>query len=415
MLQRLSIFLVSAFITVSVIPLHAQVTATDSVSVVSPGVTKNEQKRKEKDITDVLRKLFRLSPSQKSDNMQPGDDPVISFLPAVGYTLQTRFAAILSGNIAFYSSKTTSKKLSVINASPTYTQNKQFTFPLQLNIWLKGDKYNLIGDWRYMKYPQSTFGLGSDKGLDMEDPMNYKYIRIYQYLLKKITAHFSAGLGYNLDYHWNITEEGVAGVPVSDYAGYGASFRSVSSGPSLSFVYDSRKNPINASQGIFGSLVLRDNVKWMGSHTNWQSVITDFRKYVHLPAQSKNVLAFWNYNWIILHGKPPYLDLPSTGWDSFNNTGRGFIQGRFRGNVMLYGESEYRFRITSNGLLGGVAFINAQSFSGAPSYALQRVQVGKGIGLRIKLNKKSNTNIAIDYGFGTLGMKGVFVNVGEVF
>ena len=118
---------------------------------------------------------------------------------------------------------------------------------------------------------------------------------------------------------------------------------------------------------------------------------------------------------MILGGKPPYLDLPSTGWDSFNNTGRGFIQGRYRGNIMLYLESEYRFRISKNGLIGGVIFSNAESFSGAPSRKLQSVQPGVGGGIRIKLNKKSNTNIAIDYGVGTQGSKGLFVNIGEVF
>jgi hypothetical protein len=82
---------------------------------------------------------------------------------------------------------------------------------------------------------------------------------------------------------------------------------------------------------------------------------------------------------------------------------------------MLYLESEYRFGITKNGLFGGVLFANAQSFSGAPSMRLQSVQPGAGAGIRIKLNKKSNTNIAIDYGFGTQGSQGLFVNVGEVF
>ena len=36
-------------------------------------------------------------------------------------------------------------------------------------------------------------------------------------------------------------------------------------------------------------------------------------------------------------------------------------------------------------------------------------------GIRIKLNKYSRTNIAIDYGFGLGGSQGLFVNLGEVF
>ena len=50
-----------------------------------------------------------------------------------------------------------------------------------------------------------------------------------------------------------------------------------------------------------------------------------------------------------------------------NRTGRGYVQGRWRGTQELYGELEWRFRITNNGLLGGVVFANAGSFA-APAF-----------------------------------------------
>jgi hypothetical protein len=82
---------------------------------------------------------------------------------------------------------------------------------------------------------------------------------------------------------------------------------------------------------------------------------------------------------------------------------------------MLYLESEYRFQITNNGLLGGVVFVNAESLSAAPGTKLQSIQPAFGPGLRIKLNKVSRTNVAIDYGFGLQGSKGLFIDVGEAF
>jgi hypothetical protein len=124
--------------------------------------------------------------------------------------------------------------------------------------------------------------------------------------------------------------------------------------------------------------VLRDNFTWLGSTTGWQSAVVDVRKYFRMSGTGRNVLALWSYNWLILDGKPPFLDLPSTGWDNFNNTGRGFIQGRYRGNIMLYLESEYRFGITRDGLFGAVLFANAETFSGAPTDRLQAVQPGAG-------------------------------------
>ncbi|MCW3118439.1 MAG: hypothetical protein JWM28_2521 [Chitinophagaceae bacterium] len=385
--------------------MQAQSTAADSL----------KGKPAEKDIVDYFRKWFGYKPSQKADSISPGDKPVISYLPAAGYTLQTRLAAILTGNVAFFTSNKPGSKLSVVNANVNYTQNRQFTIPIQMNVWLHGDAWNLLGDWRFMKYPQSTFGLGSNTGTEKEDPMDYYYVRVYQYFLKRITSKFSAGLGYTLDYHWKISDAGAADGSISDYEKYGRAQKTTSSGLALNMVYDSRKNPINPLNGLSANIAVRNNFTWLGSNHNWQSAILDIRKYFPLPGAAKNVLAFWSYNWMILGGQPPYLDLPSTGWDNFNNTGRGFIQGRYRGNVMLYLESEYRFRITSNGLLGGVLFANAESFSGAPSKRLQSIQPGAGGGLRIKLNKKSNTNIDIDYGVVTQGYKGLFVNIGEVF
>src|SRR6185295_13403221 len=98
----------------------------------------------DKDLVDYFRKWFGYKPSQKADSISPGDKPVISWLPAAGYTLQTRLAAILTGNIAFFTSTKADSKLSVVNANVNYTQNRQFTIPIQLNVWLPGNAWNLL-------------------------------------------------------------------------------------------------------------------------------------------------------------------------------------------------------------------------------------------------------------------------------
>ena len=133
------------------------------------------------------------------------------------------------------------------------------------------------------------------------------------------------------------------------------------------------------------------------------------------PAGSRNVLAGWSYNWLTTGGKPPYLMLPSTGWDDFFNTGRGYIQGRYRGRDMVYLEGEYRMVLTHNGLFGMVIFANAQSFSRDVSRQFDVIAPGYGLGLRLKLNKFSGANLCVDYGFGNEGSRGVSVNLGEVF
>jgi outer membrane protein assembly factor BamA len=186
-------------------------------------------------------------------------------------------------------------------------------------------------------------------------------------------------------------------------------------GPTIKILYDSRTNQINANKGLLVNVVYRNNLELIGSDNNWQSLLIDVRKYFKFPHNSKNTLALWSYNWLTLKGSPPYLLLPSTGWDDQYNTGRGYIQSRFRGKQMVYFESEYRFNISRNGLFGGVAFLNVQNFSGDLSQSYNNLLPGYGIGIRIKLNKHSGTNLCLDYGFGNNGSGGFYVNLGEVF
>ena len=287
--------------------------------------------------------------------------------------------------------------------------------PIESSIWTKNNHYNFIGDWRFFKYPQSTFGLGSNSSITAEDPMNYNFFRFYEVALRQLTGSFYAGIGYILDYHWNISHKQPFDHSPGSYEDYGVASHTISSGITLNALYDSRNNSIRPEKGMYASLRYRANEMAFGSTANWHSLVIDARKYYHFPARSNNILALWSYDWLVLSGKPPYLDMPATAWDAFGNTGRGYIQGRFRGTKMVYGETEYRFGLSRNGLFGGVAFANVESFAAGPGTAFQKVQPGYGLGLRVKINKVSNTNLSIDYGFGTQGSKGLFINIGEMF
>jgi len=366
----------------------------------------------EKDLKEVYRQLFHIKQTgTETDSVT--DVPIFSFIPAVGYTLQSRLALILSGNIAFRLDP--DSRISTITASTAYTQNRQFTLPIESNIWTKDNKYNFVGDYRLYKYPQSTFGLGSNSSIANEDPMDYSFLRLNEIVMRHISGDFYAGAGYSFDYHWNISHTGSINGAPSDYTSYGAAASTVSSGISVNALYDSRDNSINPSDGVYASAQYRDNATFLGSNSNWRSLIIDARAFYKFPGRSKNVLAFWSYDWLVLNGRPPYLDLPANSWDPYTGTGRGYIQGRFRGAQMVYAEGEYRYQISRNGLVGGVVFLNGESFSAQPGTALQRVQAGFGPGVRVKLSKISKTNVAVDYGFGNQGSRGVFVNVGEVF
>jgi len=368
------------------------------------------------DLIDVARAFIRRgTPKRVDTSLQTSTKVRISALPAAGYTLQTGFAIIGVANAVFHTSKEANENVSSIVTNVTYSQYKQIIFPIQGNIWTKDNKYNIVSDWRYLKFPSLTYGLGGYTSLTDGYSIDYSALRIHQSLLKRMIPDIYAGLGYDFDYFWNIKELDPPAGKETDFERYGLQKTETASGVTVNFLFDDRKNSVNADSGEYASITYRPNFTFLGSDANWQSLIFDLRKYIRLPAGTENVLAFWSYDWFTLGGNPPYLLLPSTGGDPYTNTGRGYIQGRYRGRNMLYLEGEYRFQITNNGLLGGVVFANAESFTEQASNNFEVISPGYGAGLRIKLNKFSRTNVAVDYGFGVGGSRGFFVNLGEVF
>lgn len=377
---------------------------------------KNDSFNRQKDLIDILSTAFPHSFFATADEKRKiqRSNPFVSILPAAGYVLQTGLTATLSTNVSFYTGSTQTTNISAINTSFNYSQYHQVLIPFYTNIWSNNNDWDFVGDWRYYKYPTYTYGLGSRTSLKDAELIDYSYLRVYQYALKEIFPNFLAGFGYNLDYHWGIKENAPPDRQ-TDFSVYNDGPVTVSSGAAVNFLYDTRRNSNNPLPGSYANLIYRSNSIFLGSDDGWNSLYFDGRKYIRFPENSSNILAFWNIDWFVLGGKPPYFDLPSTGWDSYSNSGRGYIQGRFRGNSMIYLESEYRFKITRNGFLGGVAFVNTQAVSNYPDNNFDKVYPGFGGGIRIKFNKYSNTNLCVDYGIGVDGSRGLAVNLGEVF
>jgi hypothetical protein len=113
-------------------------------------------------------------------------------------------------------------------------------------------------------------------------------------------------------------------------------------------------------------------------------------------------------------GHPPYLDLPSVGWDTYGKTARGYVQGRIRAPDQVYNEVEYRFPLTRDELFGGVVFVNATSSTGE-SGSFQPLDPAAGLGLRVKFIKRTRTNLTIDYGWGRHSSKGLYLGTQEMF
>ena len=342
-----------------------------------------------------------------------------SLLPGVGYAIQTGGEVELSYLGGFYTNTHPDENQSAVAATVIYTQLHQLLIPSVGSIWTKDNKYNIQTDWRYLVYPLETYGLGGYSSLSNGYILDFTTLRLYTSIYKNIRPDMYIGIGYDLDYLWNVHEVNPP-ARKTDFERYNVvnnqkANTAFASAPTVSFLYDTRRNSICPSSGEFANVIYRVNRTEIGSSQNWQSLVIDLRKYFPLNRDARQLLGFWTYEWLTLDGAPPYLSLPNIGGDPYANTGRGFAEARFRGRNMLYLEGEYRYRILRNGLVSGVLFVNTESFSEQSNDQFARIYSGYGAGIRIKFNKFSKTNIVFDYAFGTDGSKGLFLNLGEVF
>src|SRR5262245_32037712 len=90
-------------VIVLVLKNYAQVPGLDKLPPQNPSDSISAAIAPEKDMGDVIHHWFyRHAPLQVDAGLKKDTLKHFSFVPAVGYTLQTGFAGILSGNMAWY-------------------------------------------------------------------------------------------------------------------------------------------------------------------------------------------------------------------------------------------------------------------------------------------------------------------------
>jgi len=377
-------------------------------------------------------------------------EPLLAILPAFAYNPTVGFLFGAVGLLGIYLGNPDTTTISSLQAMVLYTTKNQFITQLSSTFLTEGNTWQFQGDWRFLIFNQDTFGLGTghtpvSQGFTINgigqtapveggQPMNMNLLRFRQNALRKVWGELYLGPGISFDRYYGIEDQrlDLAATPpvvTSHYAystveGFGTKAYNTS-GLSLNLLYDTRDSTINAYRGVYASLSYQLNPTWFGSSKDSSLVSAELRTYLGLdPNVPRNVLAFWVVAQGQVSGALPYLALPSIGWDARNRTGRGWVQGRFRGTAEVYAEAEWRFRITDNGLLGGVVFANLSTFTRpAINYAgysdpgeslFQHPEVAGGIGLRIMQNRQSRTNITLDLTVAAHTI-GFYFGAGEAF
>lgn len=379
------------------------------------------------DIKKILKNIF----GSKNSNLEPikliqtERDFIISILPGISYNPANGVIFGVSLSASWFNGPHNTTTNSSFVSSVSYTTNSQFRLSVQNNLFFKNDGWNFQGDWRLWNYNQKTYNLGTNTPDSNAQNMNFQFIRFNQNALKNIYKRWFAGIGYSLEYYNKVSA--VDSNNIAIYPNYNNNYNRLhdydstsylSSGFVLTSAIDTRDNTINAYKGVLLQANYYNYNKFLGSSNNWQKLYLEGRAYVNLrDSRNPYILAFWFMGNLALSGKAPYMSLPAIGWDKYNATGRGYIQGRFRGSSMLYAEFENRINLSKSGLFGIVVFGNVNTFSDADTgqNLLDYLNPAGGIGIRIKFDSKARTNLGVDYAIGKYNSSGVFLTLGEFF
>jgi hypothetical protein len=342
--------------------------------------------------------------------------PTISSKPSTGLT------AGLSGNIAFYADDPDATHISTLIGGMRVSQKGQAMVGAKLAAFTAADRWFVSSDTRFSFTSLNTYPLGSQALVADGENIKYDFLRIYEAAFRKTKRGLFLGGGLNVSRHSNIRASD-GSLDESAYLAYtaGAGFspsEQTSSGASIGMLVDTRDNPINAARGYMAAATYRTFFAgFLGGTSTWQQLTLEGRTYRKLSADGRRKLALWGLSDLVTGGTAPYLDLPTTGGDNYGRLARGYSEGRYRGERMVYGEVEYRETITSNGLFGFVGFLNATTIGGAGSttHLFESAAPGAGMGARILLNKQSKTNLCADYGWGKQGSRGFYLAIQEAF
>jgi outer membrane protein assembly factor BamA len=360
----------------------------------------------------------------------PADDaavashrPYLVFAPSVGSKPSTGLSGGFSGNTAFFTGDPASTRISSLSGGLKATQKRQVMFGVRLAAFTDHDRWFIQADGRASWTSQNTYALGPTAAAGSAENVKFDSSRVYESVYRYVMPGLFVGAGLNIDRHSNVrpTNGDPAGFERSSYGAYSAEHglstdHQNASGANVGVRYDTRDNGINAQRGWLASATVRTFFKGvLGGDSTWQEVNLDARTYRRLTKDGRHKLAFWFLGDLVTGGTAPFFDLPSTGSDG--RSARGYSDGRYRGEHLLYGEVEYRGAITSNGLVGFVAFANVTTIGSAETgdRLFGAYAPAAGAGLRVLLNKRSRTNLCTDYAWGKDGSRGFYLAIQEAF
>lgn len=355
-------------------------------------------------IKDYLKQLFLFLFLFLSSSfglaIQPTTDTIISsnslfVLPYASYQQETSLAPGFAGGY-YFKSKDVSR-ISSISGSAIYTFRNQFLLNVAPKIYFNNGKWFLYSNLSIRNYPDYYFGIGNEPNNTKQSftSQNTTLLLQPQYIISKCL--FVGGL-FSIRSESVLTDTTFKSNKASIYNQFGSSGWNPFFQLNVGFVvaYDSRDNQFYPQQGTFAKAAFSISKAGWGSTYSLQELTFDFRCY--LPLFATHVLATQVYYAGTFGGSGiPFQVLPTLGGCDLM---RGFRQGMYRDNILMFLQSEYRLPIYKR--LKAALFCAAGDVMNNSDYRIDKLKVAYGAGLRYRLND-ARAHLRLDFAKNNYG------------
>jgi len=295
---------------------------------------------------------------------------------------------------------------SELGGSLIFTTRSQILASLGTRLYLDGGALRVVGNGSFIKFPTKFWGIGNDAPDEAEEDYTPLIAAFSGEVLREVRRGWFVG-GRLQAAHRTLREVSDSGQLVTGTVPGSNDGRIVEG--TLLFTRDVRNNTIYPTAGRYYQLGLLGAATALGSNFGYAGVQLDFRGYVSPGGRHVFAIRVVGAG---RSGVSPFELLPALGGDVLL---RGYYQGRFRDNVMVAFQGEYRFPVIWR--IGLVGFGEAGQV--APAVAdlgFKRFKTSVGGGLRFLLSSKEGLNIRADYGWGfDVESGGFYLGIGETF
>lgn len=374
----------------------------------------------ETDLADIIRAWRKKPPKPPT---QPGQKMIVA-APVIGSNPSAGFVIGVAGQMAFFRGDPATTRISSGIASLTISTKQHLVFNVRFNSFSEGNHWFIESDNRIQSTSQNIYGFGADTPSSAAVNTRFNFVRFHETISRRVAKDLYIGGGFLFDSHTRVrpATEADPNWPASPYLTYSVENGlpldgQQAAGFSMNVLLNHRDSDISPRRGWLVSSKYRVSFDgFLGGDSSWQQVDVDARAYVPLSTYGRHRIALWGYTSLV-RGTAPYFDVPTTVMDKYGRSARGYQEGRYRGEKLVYGEAEYRGPIMSNGLLGVVGFATLTTVTNQQTgeKLFDSIAPSAGGGLRLLLDKRSRTHLCLDFAWGKDGSTGLYLAIQDAF